>query len=95
MNRYTKEGLPVVTLDTLNVFGRDMFVRGPSQFEDWLSEIDDENEVISTYMTSITKLYPIEQQTGLLVAMGGLYQLLKAQAEKNKIEEALGLNFRE
>lgn len=87
MRKYTKEGLPVVTQDTVRVFGKSM--KEYYKLPEWLERIKQENPVIYDNITGLTKFYPQNLREGILLDLAGLYTILRRQAESNKMEEAL------
>ena len=95
--KYTPEGLPIVTNDTLRSFAREIIRRGTdtdAQFKkthNYLNEIAEENPVIEKYMVgTVTTIFMDDfHKTSAFEAMAGLYMLLKNQAIANNVEESL------
>ena len=92
-------GLPLVTSETLETFYRDNgligkeFMHGnPARLHEWMAEICEENPNIMEYMQNTLKPFSSDAPARIrtYVAMLGVYRLLKAQAQANKLEEALG-----
>ena len=92
-DKYTKEGLPIVTLDQVRSFGRDIQEDMKSMLEGkcdsvkaWLHEIDQENNGISAYIIKVAEQYPLEFRPSVFAHLASLYRLLKRQAEAYKME---------
>ena len=88
--RYTKEGLPIVSIDTLATFGKDMISRTPDYVGEWIKDIDKENPGVSAYMNvTVATLCPPEHRDNMYSAIAGLYKILKNQAQINSLESHL------
>jgi hypothetical protein len=87
-DKYTPEGLPKLTKETINVYGRDMLARNPTVMKEWLQEIQDENPWVATFIATNANQYPPEQRAIAFMDMVSLYRVLKIQAEKYQLEDS-------
>jgi len=91
--RYTKEGLPILTEDTRKAFigelERGLFrTKSPSLIlQKWFDEVESENSEIMEYIARIVRGYPQDLHLVTASFVVGLYRLLKSQANNNKIAE--------
>ena len=91
-DRLTEEGLPIIEEITLRKIylswakqsKKDGFEFLMGQME---NEIGKENNLVLSYLNYVSALFPEENSPLLEHAILGLYQLLKSQAVKNRIED--------
>jgi len=95
MASYTSEGLPVITDEALGAFLRDINIARSDRkkFEKYtygiMYRLRNQNPEIAKYITNVTKSLP-EEYSGLVsVHMAILYEMLRRQAEVNKLEKSL------
>ena len=87
--RLTLEGLPIVSTETLEIFKRDLQIRGNKNpkgilyTQSLLEEIKQENPLIYDYI-QLMKRNKVYQDESLV----GLYTLLKNQSEINNLEKS-------
>ena len=92
--RYTIEGLPVVSKRTIDSYGEEQFrwLRNTSyrNFEIFIKNIEDrlkdENLELYRFYKKIPR-YDKSMETGCAIGFCILYDLLRRQAEANKLEE--------
>ena len=98
--KYTPGGLPIVTQETANMLARDLTGANPISDKDLAAIIYAENRFITTYI-SLTVLdvqrrgasKDVVQATKL--GMLNVYELLRRQADANKLEEMYNGNSSE
>lgn len=76
--------LPIVEKETVQEISKITMRDGASAFENWLKELEEENETVYTFiaLSSITDIQA-EDVRRHMENMVGLYKLLKLQLEKN------------
>ena len=89
-DRYTPVGLPKLTKDTINVYGRDMLVRDPSDARGWLDKIKDEDAWMAGFIAKTATDYPPGMKQIALMDLCSVYRVLRAQAENYKLEDSAG-----
>ncbi len=92
--KYTKEGLPIVTEETERAFMSELIrsinTEGSlSYLEKQLEEINSENPKILNYIRRMTMMYPPELHTIAASSLAGIYILFKSQSNNYKILEIL------
>lgn len=87
--KYTPQGLPIPSLDTLRTFGRDMIVRGQDQAKEWLKLIDQENPGVGTYIAAVGRRYKGTDRVAVMEDLAGLYMVMRRQAKSNKLGNIL------
>jgi len=93
-NNQTKEGLPILTLETLRAFKKEIdreISRKPEEKEhilgEWCKELESENPVLLCYIQESASRYPPDIQGVTFFYFVMFYQLLKSQAANDKILE--------
>ena len=96
--KYTKEGLPIISLERLNSFGREFQIVSKEITENkglgptlggWIDEMDASNKGASSYLVSAAKMFHPLYRPMVHAVLAGFYELLRSQAEANKLEEEL------
>lgn len=90
--KQTQEGLPIVTQDIANLLARDLVGQNPISNEDLITKIDTDNPIITKYILGTASNI---QQRGVpsgvvqeaILGMLNVYELLRRQADANKLEE--------
>lgn len=85
--KYTSEGLPVLTGETLKEVGNSLM--GKRSFEDWLKEIVKENPAVADTIKIMGQQYTDNRSLAAMDSMILLYKLLKIQGENYKLEDML------
>jgi hypothetical protein len=84
-NRYTKEGLPKLKFDTVNVFERD--INQNTSIKNMGQDIKEENEEVARYIGLRILQYPEEQRHIISTELIALYSVLKNQAQNYQLED--------
>lgn len=88
--KYTPQGLPIISSSTFKVFLRDTRVRDEIQLQEWLRIIKEENPGVADYLqyiSDVTGDFPTNARSYMLQTAMGLYMMIRRQAEANKLEE--------
>lgn len=85
--KYTPEGLPVLSEDVSAAFLRDLKMGPEHMTDDIIKNIAITNERIASYMASAVLSYPEAYQNRILGHLCCLYELLRRQADANKMGE--------
>lgn len=85
--KYTEEGLPIVTGESLCSFSKDLEKKGVKNVVEWAKQIGKENPLVAEYINGFYSKYPEEYRLMFMLEIEGLYILLKRQAEANKLEK--------
>jgi len=96
----TKEGLPLVTKETVTAFSkslekevviREYFGMKKSILGEWTNEIREENPEVIAYILELTERFCPEAKGAILASILSVYELLKSQALNDKIKEYFGI----
>jgi|TARA_Y100000310_G_C20257529_1_gene612065 hypothetical protein len=98
--KHTQEGLPMVTQDIANLLARDLVGQNPISNEDLITRIDTENPIITKYIlgtaSNIQQIgVPRDVVQEAILGMLNVYELLRRQADANKLEEMYNGNSSE
>src|SRR3989338_8789201 len=99
-NKYTKEGLPIITLEAINQHGREMFCDSISSLNKrnslFFEQIATTNPYVSFYMNRC--LDNIDNNHFWLfvhTGMSGLYRLMQIQEEINRTNKGVSTHMNE
>lgn len=87
--KYTPEGLPVVSLESIQSFFRDTYTNEEEHVSDWFEIIRDENPNVGKYINTIVRIHEHSIRNRLQSELARLYILIRRQAESNKLDEEL------
>jgi hypothetical protein len=91
--KYTPEGLPILTPQTFKAYISDLDKNtkgGNAMLKEWFDGIQD--KLVRSYIVNTTSRYPLEYQTSILAHLTGLYKLLQSQGNNYKINQYWGFD---
>ena len=91
--KYTPEGLPILTPQTLKAYTSDLDKNtkgGNAMLKEWFDGIQD--KLIRSYILNASRRYPLDSQVSVLAHLTGLYKLLQSQGNNYKIDQYWGFD---
>ena len=87
MEKYTKDGLPIVTSETIKGFVADVG-RDTAKLDIYVDDIKKENNLLGEYIREMLNS-SAQGDTDIAYSAVFIYMLLKRQVESNKMAESL------
>lgn len=89
MEKYTKDGLPIVSSETFKAFVKEVEDKGDSEVDKYIDEIEGENPCLGYCFRKGWKMSRESEEKMRIGISIIVYMCFKRQAQANKMEESL------